>query len=254
MTCHLHGLSVLVTRPRGQSDALCELIEQAHGRPVRFPVMEIVPPGDPDAAAKVLARAASADLLLFVSANAVKHAFPRLPEILPAETAVAAVGRATARALEEAGLEPDLVPEGRFDSEGLLALPQLQEMAGKRVIIVRGEGGRETLRETLQARGAEVADAEVYRRRCAERSAANLVAHWEALVEVATATSVAILDCLWRLLGEAGQAKLKETPLVVLSGRIADRARELGCRRVVVTRQAGDRAILESLCELAEGA
>ena len=252
MNCHLHGLSILVTRPREQSDALCQLIEEAHGRPVRFPVLEILPPEDPAVARRMLQEAATADLLIFVSANAVRHAFPLLPDVLPAGLGIAAVGGATARALEEAGLEPTLVPGERFDSEGLLALPELREMDGKRVIIVRGEGGRELLRRTLEERGARVDYAEVYRRRCAQRSSANLVASWRSLVQAVTVTSVEILDCLWSLLGEEGQARLRETPLVVLSERIAARARELGCRQVVVTERAGDHAILQALCKLAE--
>ena len=250
MTCHLQGLSVLVTRPREQADALCERIERAHGRPVRFPVLEIVPLPDLEPARRVLARAEEADLLIFISANAVRHAFPLLPEALPAGLQVAAVGQATARALAEIGLTPDLLPEGRFDSEGLLALPQLQEMTGKRVIIVRGEGGRETLRETLEARGAEVLYAELYRRRCSERSAASLVDQWDRMAQTVVVTSVAVFDCLWSLLGPAGQERLRQTPLVVLSERIARKARELGCRQVVVTGQADDDAILESLCAL----
>ncbi len=252
MTCHLQGLSVLVTRPREQADALCERIEQAGGRPVRFPVMEIVPLEDLEPARRVLAQAEEADLMIFISANAVRHAFPLLPEVLPADLKVAAVGQATARALEELGLAPDLVPEGCFDSEGLLALPRLQEMSGRRVIIVRGEGGRETLRKKLEARGAEVVYAELYRRRCSERSAANLLAQWERMVQAVVVTSVAVFDCLWKLLGEEGQKSLRETPLVVLSERIANHARQLGCRQVAVTDQANDTSILESLCRLVE--
>ena len=252
MSCHLHGLGVLVTRPREQSDALCERIEASHGRPVRFPVLEILPPADPGAARRVLAEAQRADLLVFVSANAVHHAYPLLPEVLPAGLDIAAVGRATAGALAEVGLEPTLVPGGRFDSEGLLALPGLQEMEGRRVIIVRGEGGREKLRQVLESRGAQVQYAEVYRRQCVQRSAANLVASWEQLAQAVTVTSVEILECLWQLLGEAGQELLRQTPLVVLSERIAARARALGCARVLVTEQAGERAILQCLCELVE--
>ncbi len=214
--------------------------------------MEILPLPDLEPARRVLARAEEADLLIFISANAVGHAFPLLPDILPAELAVAAVGQATARALEQVGLAPDLVPEGRFDSEGLLALPQMQQMRGKRIIIVRGQGGRETLRKTLEARGAEVSYAELYRRQCAERSSANLVVNWEQMVEAVVVTSVAVFDCLWKLLGAKGQALLKETPLVVLSERIARHAGELGCRQVTVTAQANDKAILESLCGLVE--
>jgi len=233
---------------------LCEAIENAHGRPVRFPVVEILPPEDPEAARRVLARADEADLLVFVSANAVRHAFDALPETLPATVEIAAVGRATARALEEAGLEPTLVPEGRYDSEGLLALPRLQQMAGKRVILVRGEGGRELLAAELARRGAEVVHAEVYRRRCAERSARNLVANWDALVQAVVVTSVEIFDCLWRLLGDAGRARLVETPLVAISARVAQHARAAGCRRVRVAEQASDHAILRALCRLGEEA
>ena len=249
---HLRGLSVLVTRPREQADALCEAIEGAHGRPVRFPALEILPPEDPQAAQAVLAKAAEADLLIFVSANAAHFAFDLLPDILPQGLAIAAVGRATARALEAIGLEPNLVPEGRYDSEGLLALPQLQAMSGRRVIIVRGEGGRETLRQVLEERGAQVSYAEVYRRRCAKRSSQNLVANWSSLVEAVVVTSVQSLHCLWDLLGEAGQAKLRATPLVVLSERIAQAARALGCDQVRVTAQADDHAILDCLFELVE--
>lgn len=252
MSCDLRGLSVLVTRPSEQADALCELIEQARGRPVRLPVLEILPPRDPEAAGRLLQEAAKADLLIFVSANAVRHAFPLLPDMLPAGLSIAAVGRATARALEEVGLEPTLVPAGRFDSEGLLALPELGEMEQKRVIIVRGEGGRERLRRTLEERGARVDYAEVYRRSCVRRNTANLVASWEAMVQAVTVTSVGILECLWDLLDERGKSLLRDTHLVVLSERIADRARDLGCRRVVVTKQAGERAILRALCKLAE--
>ncbi len=253
MSGRLHGLSVLVTRPREQSDALCALIERAGGRPVRFPAVEILPPTDPEAARALLAGAAGADLLIFVSANAVRHAFDLLPEILPETVQVAAVGRATARALEAVGLEPTLVPETRYDSEGLLALPALQQMAGRRVIIVRGEGGRELLRQELQARGAEVACAEVYRRRCTERSARNLVAGWPVLVQAAVVTSVELFDCLWERLGEEGQGLLRQTPLVVIGERIAGHARERGCTAVTVAAQASDHAILEALCALAEG-
>jgi len=252
MSCHLQGLSVLVTRPGEQADTLCELIEKTHGRPVRFPVLEILPPRDPDRAQRVLAGASATDLLIFVSANAVRYAFPLLPDTLPASLAIAAVGRATARALEEAGLDPTLVPARRYDSEGLLSLPELKQVAGRRVIIVRGEGGRELLRRALEERGAEVAYAEVYRRQCAQRSAANLVASWDSLVQAVTATSVEILDCLWGLLDESGRERLRHTPLVVLSERIAARARELGCSLVRVTEQADDRAILRALCKLVE--
>ena len=251
MSCDLAGMSVLVTRPEGQADGLCELIEKARGRPVRFPAMEIVPL-DTEAARQTLADAANADLLIFISANAVTHAFPLLPDELPLDLQVAAIGQATARVLEEYGLPVFLVPQGRYDSEALLALPELRDMRGRRVIILRGRGGREKLRTELQARGAQVRYAEVYERRLPRRDATSLVQAWDRLVDVVTVTSSQMLDNLLQMLGEKGVALLRQTPLVVLSERTAEHAYALGCREIWVAEQAGDRGILQTLCEIRE--
>ena len=249
--CNLSGLSVLVTRPQHQSDGLCALIESAHGRPVRFPAIEIRGPADKRAAREALAGAGDADLLIFVSANAVQYAYPLLPEQLPLDIQIAAVGSATAHTLSEHGLEPTLVPE-RMDSEGLLALPELQEIAGRSVYILRGNGGRELLQQTLHARGADVHAIEVYRRELPQRrtAATNLVHGWEQLVDVVIATSNAILDNLFTLLGDAGAERLRTTPLIVVSRRMAEHAAQCGCEHIHVANSARDRDLLQSLCEL----
>ncbi len=106
-----------------------------------------------------------ADLYVFISPNAVTFA-GRLLEghSLPDGARLAAVGSGTAQALQQAGFKVDLLPDARFDSEGLLALPELSRLAGRRVVIVRGEGGRPLLGDELRARGADVVYAEVYRR------------------------------------------------------------------------------------------
>ncbi len=249
--CNLGGLNVLVTRPAEQAADFAEQVSAAHGRPVSFPALEILGPEDKQAARAALADLASIDLLIFVSANAVRYAFPLMPEHIPLDLRVAAVGRATARALDEIGLEPTLVPE-RMDSEGLLALPELQSVAGWRVRIVRGNGGRETLREVLRERGAEVDYVEVYRRRLPRRNPANLIRNWPRLVDVVTVTSVQILDNLFSLLGEAGAPLLRETPMVVASRRIADQAAARGCRRVWLADSAMDADMLAALCGLAD--
>ena len=249
--CNLAGLSVLVTRPAYQSDGLCELIQTAHGRPVRFPALEILGPSDKQAARRALAAAGTADLLIFVSANAVQFAFPLLPAQLPVDVDIAAVGTATAHALEAKGLEPTLVPQ-RMDSEGLLQLPALQSVRGKSVFILRGNGGRELLSETLRERGAEVRQVEVYRRQVPQRAgaAANLVRNWSQLAQAVTATSNMILDSLFDLLGEAGAQLLCTTPLVVVSQRMAEHALKRGCENVYVAASATDADLLATLCEI----
>ncbi|WP_456406157.1 uroporphyrinogen-III synthase [Thiolapillus sp.] len=252
MSCHLRGLSVLVTRPADQADKLCEMIEAAHGRPLRFPAMEIVATDDPRQARQLLHTIAPGNLLIFVSVNAVKHAFPLLPDELPLDLQIAAIGEATAAALEERGLPATLAPERRFDSEGLLALEALADMQNRKVIIVRGKGGRELLKQELEKRGAQVVYAEVYARRQPARSADNLVRGWNQMVGAVTVTSSEMLDNLLQMLGEDGAALLRSTPLVVLSERTAEHAFGLGCRKVWVTDVAGDRGILQALCEISE--
>ena len=248
MSCHLQGLSVLVTRPAAQADKLCQLIEAAHGRPVRFPVMEIEPLADTDAAQQLLGALQPSSLLIFVSANAVHHAFPLLPDELPLDAQIAAVGRATAQALRELGLEPSLLPAQGFNSEALLELPQLQHP--EHVIIVRGEGGRELLKNELERRGAKVEYAEVYRRTVPRRKPDNLLRNWEQLVQAVVLTSVQMLDNLLQILGEQGTEKLRHTPIVVISERVARRAYELGCRKLWIAPEPDDQAILDTLCEL----
>jgi len=228
MPCHLAGLSVLVTRPREQADSLCDLIAAAHGRPIRFPTLEILGPSDKHAARSALAAARTARLLVFVSSNAVQYAFPLLPDELPVNLEIAAVGQSTAKALEAMGLPATLVPE-RMDSEGLLALPALEDMHGRSTIILRGNGGRELIAQTLRERGADVLQVEVYRRQLPARSGA-------------------ILDNLFILIGDEGAPLLRRTPLIVVSQRLADHALTLGCEAVHVAASAQDQDVLVALC------
>lgn len=252
-TCNLAGLSVLVTRPEHQSEGLCDLIQSAHGRPVRFPALEILGPTDKKAARTQLEGIKQADLLIFVSANAVQYAFPLLPEQLPFDIDIAAVGRATAAALAARGLEPTLVPQ-RMDSEGLLALPAFNAVGGKSIYILRGNGGRELLSDTLRERGAEVRQVEVYRRQIPKRraAAANLVRGWEQLVNAVVATSNVIVDNLFTLVGDEGAERLRSTPIVVVSQRMAEYVISRGCESVYVAGSASDLDVLTTLCEVNE--
>lgn len=248
--CDLAGLSVLVTRPEQQALGLCEAIQAARGRPIRFPALEILGPEDKRGVRAQLAELGGIDLLIFISANAVRFAFPLMPDNIPLELPVAAVGTATARALEEHGLEPTVTPAGSMDSVGLLAMPALQAVEGKRILIVRGNGGRETLKQTLEQRGASVSYCEVYRRRIPQRNPSNLLRNWSQMVEVVTVSSAQILDNLFTLLGETGAPLLQETPMLVVSARIAEQAADRGCRIVYVADSATDPDVVRGLCEI----
>ncbi|NIR61786.1 MAG: uroporphyrinogen-III synthase [Gammaproteobacteria bacterium] len=184
---------------------------------------------------------------IFVSPNAVEHGLAllgRTPSRLPR---IAAVGESTAIALEAAGLGPVLRPADGASSETLLALPELQSeaIAGSRVLIVRGVGGRELLGETLSKRGALVAYAEVYRRARPEAGPQSVaIAGADAVV----ITSVAGLDNLFALAGDAAGARLRAAGYVVASERIARHARGLGVAEdPVVAAGAGDAELVEGL-------
>ena len=74
---------------------MCQLIEAAHGRPIRFPTLEIRGPVDKHKTHHELEAAKRSNLLVFVSSNAVQFAFPLLPDQLPLDIDIAAVGNAT---------------------------------------------------------------------------------------------------------------------------------------------------------------
>jgi len=248
--CHLDGRGVLVTRPAGQAAGLCRLIEEAGGRAIPFPTIRIAAPADSETPRQLLAGAA--DLLIFISRNAVEHSLPLFRSgRLPTGACLVAVGRATAQALEAAGRGPDLAPEGRYDSEALLALPTLQDLHGQRVIIVRGEGGSSMLGDGLIERGANLAYAEVYRRALPDSDPKPLLSRWWRDVHLVTATSGEILDNLLDLLGDAGLGALLSTPLVVVSERTRGAAQRIGFRHIELAERADEQSIVGALCRAA---
>jgi uroporphyrinogen-III synthase len=247
----LAGLRVLVTRPAAQAQRLAALIEQAGGEAVRFPTLEIAAPRDMAALERVLADVARFDLAIFISPNAVTHGLACLRSRggLPPRLAVAAIGRGTAAALAQADIANIIVPAEGADSEGLLALAALQNVAGKRVVIFRGEGGRELLGDTLRARGAEVQYAECYRRARPATDAAPLNARLERNgIDIVTVTSVETLHNLHDMVDAGARARLRRLPIVVVGSRQAEACRTLGWAHApVIARDAGDEAILATL-------
>ena len=254
MTLSLTGWRVLVTRPAHQADALCDLLQAQGAEPIRFPTLSIEPPSDAGRAKAQaqLARLADFDLAVFVSPNAIAQALRWIAPPLPATLKYAVVGKASARALEQAGYPVDFQPTVGSDSEALLALPGLQQVAGWRVLIVRGEGGRELLADTLRQRGAKVEYAEVYRRGLPSVDVAAVSQRWQNEgVHAVTITSNQTLEHLYALLDPAGQACLRQTPLVAVSPRAEVLARQLGhTARVQIAAEASDYAVLRALHQL----
>ena len=245
----LAGRRVVVTRPGGQSGHVAARIRAAGGVPVLFPTLEILDVEDLQPFFALVDRLDAFDLAIFVSANAVNKALDLLQarRAWPAGLRVATVGRGSERTLQRRGFATVIAPGARFDSEALLELPQLQDVQGKRVVIFRGAGGREQLRDTLSARGATVEYAECYRRGRPQIDAAPLLAlAARRELDAFTVTSSEGLANLHDMLGEAGRQWLQQTPLFAPHERIAAAARDLGVRTVVLT-GPGDECLVAGL-------
>ena len=225
----LRGRSILVTRPRAQAAPLARLIEQAGGRALLFPAIEIEDVPAPGA----LSRLHEFDLVIFVSPTAVAKAMPQVPA-WPARPRVAAVGAGTRRALEKQGIANVIAPATGADSEALLATPELGDVAGKRIAILRGDGGRALLGDTFVERGAKVEYVTCYRRLPPKPPPRP----WKA-GELAAVT-VSSSQGLENLFAVLDREMLRSTPLFVPHARIAERARALAVREVVLAGHSDD--------------
>jgi uroporphyrinogen-III synthase len=242
----LKGIGVLVTRPEHQANHLCQLIEAEGGAAVRYPALDIKPRPDRAAVRAAVGPVDRYDLVVFVSANAVRYGADILGQ--RRDVPVAAIGQATAAALNSAGYRVSLMPEDGADSESLLAMPQLAHLSGQRVLIVRGSGGRDLLFEAMTARGAQVQYAEVYTREAAYPSVerkAEIEALWrQGGISVYTATSVELLEALVGIVTPRCRELMHSTALVTGSARVAEAATRLGLGSPILLADSPDDAAL----------
>ncbi len=235
----LAGRGILVTRPKDLAEPLARLIEERGGRAIVFPALEIEPLPKPAS----LARLSEFDLAVFVSPSAVRVALPAIGA-WPPRVRAAAVGSGTRRELERSGIREVVSPTEGGDSEALLALAAMRQVRGKRILIVRGEGGRPLLGDSLAARGAQIEYAECYRRTRPAQDAAALAARWKnGEVHAVTAFSAQGVDNLVAMLGIDLVAA---TPLFVPHERVVKHARGLGLREAILA-GAGDDQMIERL-------
>ena len=245
------SLRILVTRPQHQAHRLCGLLEAAGHECIRLPTIDILPVADVGSLAAHIDALQQYDLAVFVSINAVKSALKAILDrrAWPAQTRIASVGARSAEALSEFGLSVDLLPEHQFNSEALLALAALQDMRGRQVVIFRGNGGREHLRDTLLQRGATVDYVEVYRRACPDVEATQLQHLWQpGYLDYISISSNEALQNLLAMAGETARPSLLQIPLLVIGERQVLLAKQLGftCTPRVAA-QASDEAIVAAL-------
>lgn len=255
----LAGRRIVVTRPAGQAAGLSALIREAGGEALELPAIEIRDLADLAPFHAVADRLESFDCAIFVSRNAVRKALAllekrRAGQPWPAQLRVATVGGGSREELAARGFTAVIAPAGRADSEALLALPEFTGVAGRRIAIFRGEGGRQYLGETLTARGAVVEHAACYRRTLPAAGSAALAKAWAGgKVDAVFVSSGEGLANLLEMLGSDRPQRLAATALFVPHPRVAEDAARRGLGRALVA-GPGDAEVAAALVAYFSGA
>lgn len=249
----LSGRAVVVTRPAHQANNLCNLISDNGGQAIRFPVLEIVDPPNPLISEEIQSKLATANLLIFISPNAVDYGMKAIEAAgaNPAAVKIAAVGQGTAKRLAALNQNVDVFPTDTFNSEALLAMPEMQTVAGQQVVIFRGVGGREHLADSLRQRGANVEYIECYQRvrpNTVSSELSELLA--KESVDAVVVTSNEGLQNLYDMLSADDHRYLLNVQLFVVSERARELAQTLGFSKpAIIVSKASDQGIISSLLE-----
>ena len=254
----LSGLKILVTRPVPKAQKLARLIEQQGGEAIIFPTLVIETLNNTETIVTQFENLSDYHWLIFISANAVNFSQQANKDKKDYFKCVkiAAIGKATAKALENIRLTVDLIPDTGFNSESLLLMPELQSIEGQKILIIRGQGGRETLAKTLQQRGAKVNYLEVYKRCLPKKNNDCVVIKLlkQKKLNAITITSGDALNNLMSLLaGRIMTSLILETPLIVISTRIKEIAVKIGFKHVLVSAGPADIAIIKTVTTVCNG-
>jgi len=247
---NLQQMTILVTRPNPAGNELCRLIDAHGGKAIHLPTIEIVPIIHPQLIENIK-QIDQLDWLIFISPQAVYiggQAIKKIWPTLPQHIKIAAVGAGTAQALKEMGYNVHVYPEMEAGSEGLLAVTEFSHIANKKIMIVRGQEGRELLAHSLEGRGAIVKHLITYERRKAN---ININPYLDLLktqqIDAIIGASVTAIQYLKELCGEIGWEYIKVIPLVVLSERIKTLAHNLGFQTIWITRNSSHIAFIEAI-------
>jgi uroporphyrinogen-III synthase len=239
----LSGLRVLVTRPEQRAASFIEQLQAAGAEAIAYPVMTITEPEDTDSRDAALKNPGEFQMAIFISPTAVEKLFEAI-STLPDTLKMVALGKSTAHALKRYGCTLAFEADTQ-DSESLLAQPQMQsaQIRQQKIVIFRGEGGRELLADTLRERGASVVYADIYRRALPD------VAHLQSAqlnqLHAVCVTSNQGLENLVLLCDDL--TRLQALPLFVPGQRCAELAKDMGFHEIHLASSATDASMLSAL-------
>ncbi len=237
--------SILVTRPNPEGALLCAAINAAGGCALHYPTIAIAPPPSPTLFEQSLSALKTQDAVIFISPQAVYASRQAIAkqQALPAHMPLFAIGAGTASALQAAGFSKIIYPAHDWSSEGLLALPSLQNICQQKIALIQGHGGREHLQQTLRARGAHVLAVIAYQR-VLPQPVAPLQ---QKKIATIVCTSGDSLRHLQHMVDEITWSHCKKIPLLVTAERIKMLAEDLGFQTIWVASNASHEAILNAL-------
>ena len=246
MNSPLQGLKLWVTRPREQADELIAMLAAKGAKVLALPLLEIVPPQNPEPLNTALTQLDSYDMAVFVSPSALDAVLNRLPAGWPATIPAAVMGPGSAQRARKQGLAKIIAPSSQFDSDGLLQLVEMQQLSGQRIVLFRGDGGRETLPETLRARGAELTIICAYHRRPPAFDASHLLTQLNAGCDGMIVSSSEAVQYLFDVGGGATRQQLQSVLYFAPHPRIVATLKQAGAINVELT-AVGDAGITETI-------
>lgn len=243
-------LICLVTRPAHQAAGLNKLLQTADIEVINFPTIAIQASDAALLAGTLQNTISQYDIALFVSRNAVDYSFKYLnPDNLPASLQLGVIGKGTWQALKNHGVDSKLIPADSFNSEGLLSAEALQQVSGKKIIIFRGQQGRNLLGDTLRSRGAIVDYQEVYRRVLpdyAEDKFENLTETGFPQLAIFTSTE-GLINCFTLLSAEMA-SRLRHICWLLISERMRETAVDLGHNaEIIIANRASDEGMYQAI-------
>lgn len=244
------SISVLVTRPAHQNENLNKSLQTLGFEVISFPTIAINAAAATPFLSDLHNQIQGFDMALFVSRNAVDFTFKYLaPGSLPEKLQLGVIGKGSWLALKKKGVESHVIPAQSFNSEGLLAADALQQVAGKNIIIFRGQQGRNLLGDTLQQRGAKVTYCEVYRRKLPHYSNDYVVELLEQnFPGLAIFTSAEGLNNCFTLLDTNQAQQLRQVPWLLISERMRETATNLRHNaEIIIASNASDEGIVHAL-------
>lgn len=245
-------MSILVTRPSPAGEALVKRLTALGKTAWHTPLIDFLPGNDLPLLPATLSTLSEGDWVIATSQHAIHYAQSTLQHARiswPEHIQYFAIGKSTALQLHAVSGQHIISPPLPETSESLLQLPQLQDVQGRQVLILRGNGGRRAIAETLSQRGAHVMLCECYQRHIINYNGPQQSAYWQKLsISTLVISSGEMLQLMYELIPQQDRETwLLQCHLVVVSERLAGLARILGWRNIKVAEGADNDALLRAL-------